>query len=50
MTEQIALPDKSADAFSESIARLAPLDTYEQRALARRRSAIRGFASVQTEE
>jgi hypothetical protein len=41
---------KSADAFSELIARLAPLETYEQRALARRRSAIRDFDSLQTEE
>jgi len=37
------------DAFSELIARLAPLDTYEQRALARRRSAIREFDSLQTD-
>jgi hypothetical protein len=41
---------KSADVFSELIARLAPLDTYEQRALAQRRSAIREFDSLEIEE
>ena len=41
---------KSGDRFCEIIARLGPLDTYEQRALAGRRLAIREFDSMRPEE
>ena len=50
LVAEAAREGKPTWAFSEIIARLDPLDTYEQSALARRRVAIREFEAVRRQE